>query len=188
MDNYTDNFDEIISILQEGKVILYPTDTLWGLGCDALNTESIKKIINIKNRIPEKPFIMLVSDIEMLKTYVKDIHPRVETLLAYHVRPLTVIFKAKKIVPDILLENGKVAVRIVKEKKIAELIRIFGKPLVSTSASISDEPLPKNFGEINEKIKSVVDYVFFHKRNVADSFHPSVLASYSKSGKLKFHR
>ena len=80
----TDNFDEIIKYLNDGKVILYPTDTIWGLGCDALNAESIKKIYKIKNREANKPFIILVCSIEMLKEYVKDIHPRVETLLSHH--------------------------------------------------------------------------------------------------------
>ncbi len=188
MDNYTDNFDEIISFLKAGKVILYPTDTIWGLGCDALNPAPINKIYKIKNKVPDKPFVLLVSDIEMLKTYVKEIHPRVETLLAYHSRPLTVIYKAKKIVPDILLDNGKISIRIVQEKKISELISKFGKPIVSTSANISDEPIPKNFNEINEIIKSNVDYIFFHKRNSNELYQPSALASFSKSGKLKFHK
>lgn len=188
MDNYSDNFDEIISILKEGKIILYPTDTLWGLGCDALNPETVNRIYEIKNRPPDKSFVLLVSDIEMLKLYVKEIHPRVETLLAYHTRPLTVIYKAKKILPDILLDNGKVAIRIVQEKKISELIKKFGKPIVSIPANISDEPLPENFNEINDKLKSSVDYVFFHKRNSVEPQQSSAVASFSKSGKLKFHK
>ena len=188
MDNNTDNFDEISSILHEGKVILYPTDTIWGLGCDATNPEAIKKIYKIKNRIPAKPFIVLVSDIDMLKSYIREIHPRVETLLAYHSRPLTVIYRAKKNLPDVLLENGKVAIRIVQEKKIAETIRHFGKPIVSTSANISDEPFPKVFDEISDQVKASVDYIFFHKRDIKEPGQPSTIATYSKSGKLKFLR
>lgn len=188
MELYTDNFDEIIEILNAGKIILYPTDTIWGLGCDAMNKESIEKIYAIKQRVPDKPFIILVSDIEMLKSYVKDIHPRVETLLSHHTRPLTVIYKAKKSIPEILLDNGKVAIRVIMEEKIAELIRQFGRPIVSTSANISDEDFPENFDSINPKIKAEADYIFHHKRNVKEPGAPSVIASFSKSGKLKFHR
>lgn len=188
MELYTDNFAEIIELLNAGKIILYPTDTIWGLGCDAMNKEAIEKIYTIKERVPDKPFIILVSDIDMLKSYIKDIHPRVETLLSHHTRPLTVIYKAKKNIPEILLENGKVAIRVIVEEKIAELIRQFGRPIVSTSANISNEDFPENFESINSKIKAAVDYIFHYKRNDKELRAPSVIASFSKSGKLKFHR
>lgn len=188
MEEYTDNFDEIIPMLNEGKIILYPTDTIWGLGCDALNENSIRHLFEIKKRVPDKPFIILVSDLEMLKSYVKEIHPRVETLLAYHARPLTVIFKAKKKVPPLLKMDGKAAIRIIKDDRIAEFIRQFGRPIVTTSANISNEPFPQNFDEISDAVKSQVDYIFNYKREEKEPGMPSVIAAYSKTGKLRFLR
>ena len=188
MFNNNDNFDEIISILNEGKIILYPTDTIWGIGCDSMNTESAKRINKIRKKMPEAAMILLVSDLEMLKTYVKEIHPRIETLLAYHERPLTVLYKAKKNVPDIYIENNKVAIRIVKETSISLLIKKFGRPIVGATACIEGEDFPRNFQEINASIKSSVDYIFNLKTEVAETGEPSVIASFSKNGKLKFLR
>ena len=93
--------DETAAILEQGKTILYPTDTIWGLGCDATNGEAVRKIFEIKQRSPEKAFILLVDSIDMLKRYVKEIHPRVETLLVYHKRPLTLIYKEAQNLPEI---------------------------------------------------------------------------------------
>lgn len=186
MENNIDNLDEIVSLLNEGKIILYPTDTGWEIGCDAMNEESIKKIYSIKNTIPQKPYILLVADMEMLKSHIKDIHPRVETLLSYHSRPLTVVYKAKKTILPILLENSKVAIRIVQEPKISELISKLDKPIASTSASIHNENFPNNFDDIPFEIKTSVDYIFYYKRNLKDIGEPPVLASFAKSGKLKF--
>lgn len=183
-----DNFQNILNILAEGKVILYPTDTIWGLGCDINCLEAIYKIYKIKKRPLEKPFIVLVSDIEMLKEYIVDIHPRVETLLLYHTRPLTIIYKKAKNVPDILTMKGSIAIRIVKDPVIANLIKEYGKPLVSTSANISDEPFPSDFKTISPKIKKEVDYIFKYKQNDTSPVPPSVIATFNKKGKLKFLR
>lgn len=188
MEEFRDNFNEIISILNEGKIILYPTDTNWGLGCDALNENSIKRIYEIKKTVPEKPFDVLVSDLDMLKSYVKEIHPRIETLLAYHERPLTVIFKTRKKIPGLLKHEGKAAIRIVKDDIIAQFIRQFGRPIVSTPANTLSESAPQKFDDISDRIKSQADYIFHYKRDKTGSDISSVIASYSKNGKLKFHR
>lgn len=183
-----DDLDKIVDILREGKIILYPTDTIWGLGCDSTNEDSIKRIYNLKKRDTSKPFILLVSDIEMLKRYVKEIHPRIETLLIHHSRPLTVIYKSYGNLPQILLEAGKVAIRIIKEPVIKELIEKFDRPIVSTSANISEEPFPKNFSEISNDVKSGVDYIFNYRRDDISEYEPSVIATFSRQGKLKFLR
>ncbi|HEB62002.1 MAG TPA: threonylcarbamoyl-AMP synthase [Bacteroidetes bacterium] len=183
-----DNFKNIIDLLDQGKVILYPTDTIWGLGCDALNTGAIKKIYKIKQRELNKPFIVLVSSIEMLKEYIQDIHPRVETLLLYHKRPLTLIYPKGKNLPSILMKNKKIAIRIIKEPVIAELIEKFGRPIVSTSANIAGADFPKSYNEINKEIIEAVDYTFKYKQNDPHPGSPSVIATYNKKGKLKFLR
>ena len=183
-----DNFENIIDLLEQGKVILYPTDTIWGLGCDALNTDAIKKIYKIKKRELDKPFIVLVSSIEMLKDYIQDIHPRVETLLLYHKRPLTLIYPKGKNLPAILMKKKKIAIRIIKEPLIAKLIEKFGRPIVSTSANIAGTDFPKSYNEINKEIIEAVDYTFKYKQSDTHPGSPSVIATYNKNGKLKFLR
>jgi len=183
-----DNFEKIIHYLNNGDIILFPTDTIWGLGCDIHNLKAIDKIYKIKNRPKNKPFIILVSDIEMIKEYVHEIHPRIETLLIYHNRPLTIIYKKGKNLPDILMKNGNVAIRIVKDNVIADLIKAYGKPLVSSSANIAGEPFPKTFLEISNKITKSVDYIFKYKQSLLEEGEPSPIASYNKKGKLKFFR
>ncbi len=183
------NLNIAISNLKKGKIILYPTDTIWGIGCDATNEEAIKKIYKIKNRDINKPFIVLVSDIEMLKKYVENLHPRIETLLYYHNRPLTIIYKKAKNLPDILTgDKGSIAIRVIKEKVISKLIEKFGKPIVSSSANIAGEPFPRSYEEINQKIKKEVDYILPYKQNIPSDTTPSVIAKYNRNGKLKFLR
>ncbi len=183
-----DDFEHIKNILSEGKIILYPTDTIWGLGCDINCLEAIYRIYDIKKRPLNKPFIILVSGLDMLKKYVMEIHPRVETLLLYHKRPLTIIYKKARNVPDILTKNGSIAIRIVKDPVIAGLIHEYGSPIVSTSANIADDPSPTNFKSISDKIKKSVDYIFKYKQNDLEDAPPSVIASYNKNGSLKFIR
>ena len=183
-----DNFENIIKTLEEGKVILYPTDTIWGLGCDAHNLEAIHKVYDIKKREKDKPLIVLVSDIEMLKKYVNDIHPRIETLLLYHNRPLTLIYKGGINLPDILMKNGSIAIRIIKDNVIANLIKEFGKPIVSTSANIAGHPFEGSYEDIEQVVKNSVHYIFKYGRNNSVGSQPSVIATFNKNGKLKFLR
>ena len=183
-----DNIQNIIEVLSTGKIILYPTDTIWGLGCDINCVDAIYRIYTIKNRPLDKPFIILVSDIEMLKNYIEELHPRIETLLLYHKRPLTIIYKKAKNVPDILTKNGSIAIRIVKDPVIERLIKEYGSPIVSTSANISNTPFPKNFKDISPEIKTSVDYIFKYKQNDFSMVNQSVIATFNKNGKLKFFR
>jgi len=183
-----DNIQNIIEVLSAGKIILYPTDTIWGLGCDVNCVDAIYKIYSIKQRPLDKPFIVLVSDIKMLKNYIEELHPRIETLLLYHKRPLTIIYKQAKNVPDILTKNGGIAIRIVKDPVIALLIKEYGRAIVSTSANISNNPFPENFKKISSIIKESVDYTFKYRQNDTRPHNQSVIASFNKNGKLKFFR
>lgn len=182
-----DNFESIIKILDEGKVILYPTDTIWGLGCDAHNLEAILRIYDIKKREKDKPLIILVSDLDMLKKYVLDVHPRIETLLLYHDRPLTLIYNNGINLPEILLKNGSIAIRIIKEDVIAKLIKEFGRPIVSTSANIAGHPFEGSYEDIEQEVKDAVHYALKYGRNKLVG-QPSVIATFNKNGKLKFLR
>ena len=182
---FKDKIEDIITILENGGIILYPTDTIWGIGCDALNEEAVQKIYTLKSRPQDKPLTVLVHSIEMLKKYVPEIHPRIETLHTYHTQPLTVVYENAIEFPDLLLgENNSAGIRIVKDEFCHALIRSFGRPIVSTSANISNEAFPNNFGEISSPILEGVDYVARHRQEEKDNPAPSVVARYDKNGEL----
>ncbi len=148
-----------IEILNNGGIILYPTDTIWGLGCDATNIKAIEKIISLKGRDSSKNLIILVSDIEMLENYVEFLPPQALTLLNKYETPLTIIYPKSKNLPSILSQDQSIGIRIPKHTYCKELIRNLKRPIVSTSANISKEPSPKSFKEIRIEIKNGVDFI-----------------------------
>ena len=151
-----EKFLEILNALRQGDVILYPTDTIWGIGCDATNETAVNRISEIKNRQPEKGYVILVDSLKMLKQYVGEIHPRVETLLAYHSRPLTIIYdESFALASNVLAPDGSVGIRITQDPFCRELIKQLGKPIVSTSANRSGQPFPSHYGEVSSDILRV---------------------------------
>ena len=181
--------EPILTCLDNGGTILYPTDTIWGLGCDATNPEAVGKIYELKHRQLDKPFVLLVSSLEMLKDYVEHVHPRVETLLLFHQRPLTIIYEKAKNLPSISHgSNGSVAIRVTLDPFCKELIEAFGKPLVSTSANISNEPFPNHFGEISSAVIVGVDHVVKYRTMDKNMNQPSVIAKLGGNGELEFLR
>lgn len=184
-----DNLEKITTVLSEGGLILYPTDTIWGIGCDATNPEAVQKIFELKQRPKDKPFVLLVDSIEMLKDYVEHVHPRIETLLIHHVQPLTIIYDKAKNLPNIAFaKEGSVAIRIVLDSFCKELIQRFGKPLVASSANISDRPFPANFGGISSDVIMGVDYVVKWKQGEKKLNQPSVIARLTEKEELEFLR
>jgi len=180
---------ESVKALQDASVLLYPTDTIWGLGCDIFAQNAIDQIYNIKRRPRNKPMILLVDSIEMMKDYLSDLHPRVETLLTFHDKPLTLIGKPTNRVPKYLLgEEQMLAIRRVEDEFCRAVVRSFGFPIISTSANISNEPFPGNFSEISQEIKDAVDYIVPIRQQETQSLTPSVLAKYDYNGNLKFIR
>lgn len=178
----THNYDlnPILETLENGGSILYPTDTLWGLGCDATNAEAVDRIFHLKQRDRSKPFILLVSSVGMLKNYIEHLHPRIETLLLYHTRPLTIIYdKAKNLPPISTSNNGSVGIRIPNEEFCRKLIEAYGKPLIATPANISNQATPSHFGEISSEVLMQVDYVVKHRQRERDMNVPSVIAKLS---------
>ncbi len=180
---------DIAKKLNNGGLIIFPTDTIWGIGCRIDKLDSIKRIFAIKKRDFNKPFPIIVDSVEMLKQYVEDIHPRVETLLNLHAHPLTVVYpKAKNITAPVAHETGSVAIRIVKDPFCNALIKETGIPLVATSANFSGEPFPNNFSEIDVNLLELVDLVVDHRQNEKSKGKPSVIASYDDKGELEFLR
>lgn len=184
-----DNLEDICTLLSKGGVILYPTDTIWGIGCDAFNEAAIDKVYQIKQRPRDKPLSILVDSMDMLRQFVPEIHPKLETLLAYHERPITVVYeKARKLPASMLAQDGSVAIRIVKDPFCAQLIQLSGCPLISSSANIHGEPFPANFGQISSDIIKQVDYVVKHRQNEKFGGEPSVMIRLSRKGELIFVR
>lgn len=184
-----DDISEIVRILLDEGIICYPTDTVWGIGCDATNEVAISRITNLKGRTPEKGYIVLVDSIEMLKKYVPKIHPRLETLLAYHTRPLTVIYDRSVGLPAaVKAPDGSVGIRIVQDEFCKALIGELGRPLLSTSANKSGQPFPPTYGAISSDILMNVDYVVKHRQDDKEPHEPSSIARLDRHQELDFIR
>ncbi len=193
IDVLTDTLKEEVGrtamALKQGKVILYPTDTIWGLGCDVTNKSAVDRIYEIKQRDRDNPLIILVDGISMLKRYVPRLHPRIETLLWYHKRPLTVVYKEVIDLPQhILASDGSVAIRICKDVFCNGVIAMFGRPIVSTSANRSGQPFPGSFDEIDPDLVNEADYVVPSHWERKTSKEPSIIATYNHKGELEFIR
>ena len=182
-------FETAIDALENGGVILYPADTIWGIGCDPLNQEAIRKIYDIKGRDERKPLILLVPDIPALYQVVSTVHPRIETLLSLHQRPLTVVYpKTKLPYKHLAAADGSIGVRVVNNGICHEFLLAYGKPLISTSANISGTPSPVKFGAISSEILRQMDYVFPAPLEKDCTGTPSVIARYDANGELDFIR
>ena len=164
---------EAVKLLREGGVILYPTDTVWGIGCDATNEKAVSRVFEIKRRSEAKSLVLLACDLDMVAKYIKTIPSIAIDLVEVNDAPMTIIYPgAQYLAPNAVAEDGSVGIRIplVEEEEPApgkltagafcrELVRRLRRPLVSTSANISGEPTPASFAEIPEEIKAAVDYV-----------------------------
>ena len=150
---------EALKVLKEGGVILYPTDTVWGIGCDATNEEAVKKVFAIKKRDDSKSLVLLADGLDLIARHVKEIPPMAIDLVEVNDAPMTIIYPgAVGLAPSTVAEDGTVGIRIPMNDFCKELVKRLRRPLVSTSANISGEPTPKNFKEVSEEIKSAVDY------------------------------
>ena len=160
------NIEESVKILMSGGIILYPTDTIWGIGCDATNTNSINKIYEIKKRPKNKPLILLVNDIKMLSKYVKSLSKEIIKIIKTSETPTTIIYPNPKNLPKILTQTNTIAIRITNDYFCNEVIKKLNKPIISTSANISNDINPKNFKQVKKKIKENVDYIVKYKINL----------------------
>ena len=149
-----------VEVMNQGGVILYPTDTIWGLGCDATNPEAVKRIYEIKQRTDAKALISLVDSETKVQFYVKEVPEVAWDVMELSEKPMTVVFDGgRNLAPNLLAEDGSVAIRITKEAFSKELCMRMKRAVVSTSANISGQPAPRCFAEISEEIKGAVDYI-----------------------------
>ncbi len=178
-----------VEILRAGGVLLYPTDTIWGLGCDASNESAVSRIAVIKKRTPAKSFIVLLADAEQLIHYVKDVPPLAWDLIENSEKPLSIVYEGGMgLAPGVISPDGSVAIRITKDEFCKKLIRKFGKPVVSTSANISSEEAPALFQEIKEELKKQVDYVVRWKQNDTRKSQSSTIIRLAVNGEFKIIR
>ena len=149
-----------IEVLNKGGIILYPTDTIWGIGCDATNEEAVKKIYQLKQRDDSKAMLVLLNNPNRLGQYVSEVPDVVWDLLEVNDKPMTIIYNgAKNLAKNLISEDSSIGIRIVQDEFCDKLLTRFRKPLVSTSANISGNPSPAIFDEIEDEIKEGVDYV-----------------------------
>lgn len=168
-----------VELLQNGKVILYPTDTIWGIGCDATNMDAIKRIYKIKQRQESKSLIILLDNENKLPLYVSKIPLIAWDLLAHTYRPTTYIYPTAKNLPkELISSDGTIAIRIVKNKFCQKLIQKLGHPIISTSANIADHPSPQTYLEISKEIMNSVDYIVPEEYDEAKDLKPSRLIKF----------
>lgn len=183
--SFIDPIKDIVKVLRNDGVILYPTDTVWGMGCSIFSISGADKIYTIKQRDRSKPLLILVDSIEMLKKYIADIHPRVETLLVYHKQPLTIIYKANNRLPiHLLCGNHTIGIRVVQDEFCKSLINLLGHPITSTSANLSNQETPKTYCAIPDEVKNQSDYVVHYRRQDKIIYPPSVIARFDQKGNL----
>ena len=165
-----------LETLQQHKVLLYPTDTVWGIGCDATSESTVDKIYKIKQRSESKSLIILVDSIKMLQQYVPVVSNNIIELLAKSSNPTTIIYSNPKgLAKNVVAADNTVAIRIVQNKFCQELIGQFGKPIVSTSANVSGNATPKSFKEIEQSILHSVDYSVNLQREVINEKSSTIL-------------
>ncbi len=178
-----------LAVLKNGGVILYPTDTVWGLGCDATNPEAVRKIYEIKKRADSKTMILLVDLEARLSTYVKEIPEQAWPLIEFTDKPLTIVYDgARNLPPELIAEDGSIAIRVTNDEFCKNLIGVLRKPLVSTSANISGSPAPAIYQEVSEEIRSSVDYVVNWRKDDRQRHAPSSIIKLQKGGLIQIIR
>lgn len=178
-----------IDVLQKGGIILYPTDTIWGIGCDACNEEAVKRIYTIKNRVDSKSMLVLLENAALLDRYVDEVPEIAFDLIDLTDKPLTIIYDgAKNLAKNLVAEDGSIGIRITSEVFSSELIRRFKRPIVSTSANISGKQSPSCFDEIDQEIIEAVDYVVKFRQDDMQKAVPSGIMKLGKGGEIKIIR
>ena len=185
----TEDIKKACQVLQEGGVILYPTDTVWGIGCDATNAAAVQRVYDIKQRSDSKAMLVLVDSPVKVDFYVSDVPPIAWDLLEVADRPLTLIYPhARNLAPNLLAEDGSVGIRVTAEAFSHRLCQQFRKAIVSTSANISGQPAAACFSEISEAVKSAVDYIVRYRQDDESRPRPSSIIKLGAGNEIKIIR
>lgn len=185
MADFDTEIEHCLKVLEDGGTILYPTDTIWGIGCDATNPEAVEKVYALKERPTNKSMIVLVADEKDLLEYVADPDPQVFEYLNTTKKPTTIIFDHPLgLASNVLHGDGSAAIRVVQDKFCRHLIKRFRKPLVSTSANLSGDPAPQKFTEVLNHIRTGVDYIVNYRQDDETVAEPSAIVKLNRDGSL----
>ena len=186
MEKFESDIINSINVLQQGGIILYPTDTIWGIGCDATNASAIKRIFQLKKREEKKSMIILLAYKDDIKKYVLHPSKKIIDFISQQKTPTTAIYDDAINLPrELVNADGSIAIRIVKDAFCETILQHLKKPLVSTSANISGDVPPKNFGMVSPKIKSGVDYIVQHRQDELQIFQPSSIIRLDKNKEIE---
>lgn len=178
-----EDIQQALKVLRQGGTILYPTDTIWGIGCDATNPEAVRKVYEIKKRDDSKALICLVDSAARLQRYVRNVPDVAWDMIDLTTKPLTLILNGVSgLAPNLLAEDGSVGLRVTSEVFSQQLCYRFQKALVSTSANISGEPAPRTFAEVSEEIRNAVDYVCVSRQRDTSLHAPSSIVKLTPEG------
>lgn len=181
--------DEAVRVLKEGGVILYPTDTIWGLGCDATNEEAVQKVFRLKQRDDHKSMIVLVDTESKIEHYVEEVADVAWDIIGLALRPTTIIFDgARNLAPSVIADDGSVGIRLTTEAYSRELCRRLGRAVVSTSANVSGRKAPAFFNKIEQEIVDGADYVAAYRRRDRTPAQPSQIIHLGPHGESKVIR
>lgn len=184
-----EDISQACTLLRQGGVILYPTDTVWGIGCDATNSEAVRRVYEIKRRVDSKALIVLTDAMSKVEFYVDEIPDIAWDLVELSDKPLTIIYPGgRNLAPELLGEDGSVGIRVTKEPFSRALCQRFRKAIVSTSANISGMPSPGTFGEISDEIRNAVDYIVASRREEKTASKPSGIIKLGAGGVVKVIR
>ena len=189
MPNYDKDIAKAVEVMRSGGVILYPTDTVWGIGCDATNAEAVARVYEIKRREDSKAMICLVDSDARLQRYVRQVPDVAWDVMDLATKPITVILDgAANLAPNLIAEDGSVAMRITNEPFSKQLCFRFQKAIVSTSANFSGEPAAQNYCDINPELLGLVDYVCTSRRQEKKPHTPSSIIKIASNGEIEIIR
>jgi L-threonylcarbamoyladenylate synthase len=187
--NFAEDINQALIALRNGGIILYPTDTIWGLGCDATNSSAVERIFKIKARIETKSLLVLADSIQMVERYTNDLPEIVYELTSVSDSPLTIIYSSgKNLAPGVCSEDGSVGIRICNDEFCQELIHRFRLPIVSTSANYSGRPSPENFDSIDKSVIDAADYVVKYRQDDIRKQKASPIIKVESNGTIKIIR
>lgn len=183
------DIQKAIEVLKNGGVVLYPTDTIWGIGCDATNPKAVQRIYEIKQREDTKSMLVLMENPALLERYVDEVPEVAWDLVEITTTPLTVIYpNAKNLAKNLIAADGSIGIRFTKEEFTSKLLQRFRRPIVSTSANVSGEKSPAFFDEISDKIKSKVDYIVEYRQDDTTVSQPSSIIKLGIGGRIDIIR
>lgn len=189
MIDIKEDIERAVTALKAGGLILYPTDTVWGIGCDATRSDAVKRIYELKRRVDHKALIVMLGNADLLDRYVDEVPDAAAQLLDVAVDPLTIIYDhGRNLAPELLGPDGSVGIRITAERVSRTLCNTLRRPLVSTSANISGQPTPRRFADISPEIIAGVDYVIEARRDDSAEAKPSSIIKVSSDNSIKIIR